>query len=299
MKDIMIVISGFFKKRYNKKQKDNFVKYIKRQFENIGYEFSPVVSKNKIGQKITNIIFGDISEARIVYVTAYDTPSKMLIPNYEYYPFNRITEDKNNKNNGKIGLVLSVILLIAYFLFIYPLFKLELKIALKIALILITTIFLLLINVLMAGIANKYNFTRNTAAISLMYEIAKKDKSSCYIFLDEFSTSNVGLKELSKQVSIKDKEVIFFDCVGSKCEYALAQHGNSKELDAIKKKLLKNGFEELSLQNGFESINEQIDSYIVISSGAIQNNQLIVKGTRTKKDQAIDFKSLEKLVDLL
>lgn len=299
MRDIMVIISGFFGKRYSKRQKNKFIKYMTKQFVSFGFKVENIVTKNKVGQKVTSLVFGDIESSETIYLTSLDTPSKIMFKNYVYYPFNKELEDANNKKNGKIGLAIVVFLIFIYFVFMFPLFKTVTKTLWKVVLWIITTVFLLVINLLMKGIANKNNFTRNTAAISLMYDIAKKRKSDCFIFLDQFSTTNMGLYEIENRIELKDKRIVILDCIGGNGEYGFSIGKGAERFAKLRTNLINDNIKEYRLKGDYDIYSRIFGSYMIIGSGTEENDNLISKNTRSKNDQIIDFKLMEKLENIL
>lgn len=195
--------------RKTKAQKTAFIEYARERASALGY--SSRVEGN--GDKLRNIVIGDLEGARVVYTAHYDTPPVMPFPNF-------ITPRN----------------FLIYFLYQMAIVLLMLLVPMGIALALrytvyagVDTILPLLIFLyiyyaelflLMYGPANKNNANDNTSGVLTVLEIMErlsgKGLSVAFVLFDLEERGLVGSKYMAKQhkATLADKLVVNFDCVG-------------------------------------------------------------------------------------
>lgn len=193
--------------RKNKKQKDDFIEYVKNELKETDYEIN--IEKGEFG--VRNIVVGDIKNAKVVFTAHYDTCAVMPIPNF-------ITPT----NIGiyllyQLLLVVPIILiavggaLIASWLF--PNFNF-------IGDIVYFLLIILILGLMMFGPANKNTVNDNTSGTITILEMINKvpDKLKnkvAFVLFDLEEAGLIGSSSFSSKhkKEMKNKLLINFDCV--------------------------------------------------------------------------------------
>ncbi len=213
--------------RKNKKQKSEFIEYVKTESEKMGY--TAEVEKGLFGAR--NIVIGSPKEAKLLFTAHYDTCPVLPFPNF-------ITPKKLSIYIAyQILLVLGLIAIIFAFEFllgvalglISVVFSIPEDIFMPIAQALGVLTYLLVFFLLLAGPANKHTANDNTSGVATLFEIMRdlpeeERKNVCFVFFDLEEMGlfgSAGFKEKHKK-DIKNKLLINFDCVSDGNEILLA-----------------------------------------------------------------------------
>ena len=198
--------------RKTKKQKTDFIEYVKQLADCYGYDF--VVDKGSFGAR--NIVIGNPGTAKVLYTAHYDTCSRLPFPN--------LITPKN--------------------FFVYLLYQL-LIVGVFVALFSLVGPFagFVFLFLLLSGPANKHTANDNTSGVTTVLDIMQalpqdqKDKVAFVLFdLEEaglFGSSSFTTKHRTVQ---KNTLVINFDCVsdGSTILFAL-KRGTKKYAELLEK----------------------------------------------------------------
>lgn len=206
--------------RFFAKQKKKFREYVKEEMNNLGWD-TEIIKKN--------IVIGDIEKAKYVYTAHYDTPGK--IPAYARWVF---------KLFGNTSIVLAPLLILVILILYTALigvmaYRLGLE---KIAYVLVDIPYMfLLIGIF---IPNKNNYTDNTSGVLTLLNIAHEisiqnlDKEeAAFIFFNNEEWGLLGSAEMKKymkknNISIENKKMVNFDCVGNGDEILITHGKNDK-----------------------------------------------------------------------
>lgn len=195
--------------RKTNEQKTAFIEYARERASALGYPCR--VEGN--GDKLRNIVIGDLEGARVVYTAHYDTPPVMPFPNF-------ITPRN----------------FLIYFVYQMAIVLLMLLVPVGIALALRYTVyagvdstaplfvFLVLyyaeLFLLLYGPANKNNANDNTSGVLTVFEIMERLSGTgmpvAFVLFDLEERGLVGSKDMAKRhkATLADKLIVNFDCVG-------------------------------------------------------------------------------------
>ncbi len=304
MKDLMMLYGVTLARRYKKKQKAYFINQIGEFYPEKGFKVA-LQEKSARFFTLMNVIAGDISTAKTVFVAAYDTPSKAFLPNTKYYPFHaerNISEERLNLVS-QIGLSL-IAIVGAYFCF--RLFM-NAQGGMKALYLILAGALSLLALLSVRTKANAYNFNKNSASLAVMAKIAKRckdNKDIAFAFLDYQASSFEGIKALMEDKRFLDKNLIMLDCIASGQTLILAHRAmTNNKADRLIEIAKANNVEmidrEYSEQRAEQNVMSFAKQLLYIVSGSVEDKEFIVKKTRTKKDVDLDMKRLEGIAETL
>ena len=204
MKDYLTFLNEKYPIRRSKKQKEEFIKYVKEEVS----EYS--VDVETLEKEHNNILIGDVENAKVVFTAHYDTPATSIVPNL------MLTK---NKVLGLIYAFSYPILLafaslgIAYL--IYWMFNLLYAVFALMYIVLYLGSFYLLTRCF----PNKNNYNDNTSGVAAILSLIEKNKNNhiAFILFDNEEKGLLGSKAFQKKhkAIMKDKLVINLDCVGN------------------------------------------------------------------------------------
>ena len=85
LKDRMVALAGIFGKRYSKKQKIRFLRYVQRSAQEKGVKMY-LDEGEASGKSGCNVYLGPTQRAKTILAVSYDTPSRLWWPGFHYYP---------------------------------------------------------------------------------------------------------------------------------------------------------------------------------------------------------------------
>jgi len=299
MKDLIVRLAGCYGKRYTRNQKIRFLNYLSREFESMGYKTGVYSQKSLFKNKLIHMAAGDMQTAEVLFVTSYDTPSRIIWPGYTYFPLKRERDQKYNVWNGVLGLLVFLLICAAYYRFVFPMFGQAAAAGRRILAGLFTFLTVLFTSRIISGFPNKYNFTRNTASLAVCLKIAEQagKQQAAFLFTDMTVSSNEGLKILQEQLGsvLQRKRVIFFDCIGKGDIFAA---GSCEETRAEAGRFMAcfepGTIQRLPIQGTFK---ELFPKAFILTRGILKDDDVIVKNTRSGKDCELDFEALEEAVN--
>ena len=291
MREILIRVASIYGKRNNRRRKGNFLQIFKDKFAVSGIPVEVLSGKEK--DPSTHLIVGDLKKADTVYMTGYDTSTMFLLP-FPYYPLDR----KKNSTVEVIDLIIRILCAIGVILLdVFFLKDLEVN---RFLFILLQALISLIVILLVFGAASPYNFDRNTAAITLLYQCAveKKGKRPVFIYVDNTIQKGaygyIYIAELLKD-RLKGKKVVILDCIANGEEiYCLHDEKTEAfflpEIEgvSVKEKTITEEEKKNSPLREFEKA-------VYVVSGIERNGKITVKKTRTFFDSEVDIDRLEKL----
>ena len=291
MKDIMHDIAVTIPKRYTRNQKELFLRLLLTELEGSGLSLDTVTMGNKT-IKYVNLVVGDLAKANKVVFVGYDTPSKMLIPNYEFTPL----DVKKIMNYEKLNRALLFIVPLLFIFFTTLIFnKASGNILMYIVAVVFALITLYSFFKVAPGIANRFNFNRNSAAVAVAVRLIKEYNGSdkvAFVFCDNMAESYLGLFDFVDTIS-KDKQIIILDALA--CGESLVLFSTNKNANELKEEFLFEDYEMRCINMNrvsdiFSSIKNEL---IFICSGKLEKRKFILENVRTSKDIAVDMKRLE------
>ncbi len=214
-------------KRFTEKQKLKFITRAKKELENMGYQTEvsqTTLSGRGFGKKTYyNLYAGDTIHSDILIYTYYDTPMKRFFSN-TLFAFQSNYDKKNMIFSFLLGMMIIFISVFVFVNFIHAnIVKNGIFSIWGLAFVLLLLAAFGCINGLKYGIANTNNIVRNSSSIIAMLSLidqleeAKKQRI-CFAFIDEGTSSEIGIKILEKYLPKNKKIKIYLDCVGAKGE---------------------------------------------------------------------------------
>ena len=294
MKELLIRIASVLGKRDTRSRKENFAHFFIDKLLSMKYPVDMISDKKG---RSGNIVIGDLKNAKAVFIAGYDTGKNILIPHYRYYP---LSENKNMKSDIidlVIRIALAALIFVVYFLVIrrYQLSKLWMTVLIVFTVLLMFLVF--------RGISTPCNFNRNTVSIVLLYELLEKvyPKDYAVIYADNTCGPYYGLQYLLEKCHLKNKEVIFLDCLLSDDKLQII----GKNEDAVAKKLISSfintSHQYRSSPSYFENSSYSgYDHPLLLTGAKEENSDFVVYGTRSGKDSSVsDVHKLDVLLNEL
>lgn len=191
--------------RKNKKQKTQFIDWVKEIATNKGWEFN--IQDGVIGTR--NIIIGNPGKAKVIYTAHYDTCAKMIVPNF-------ITP-----KNFLVYLLYQVIICLLLFVPVFvfnTLFVVLFPDLVELSFLISYIILLVILWLMMAGPANKHTANDNTSGVATILGLIFKFDPEDEVALILFDYEEIGLVGSSVFASkhkdiVKNTLVVNFDCV--------------------------------------------------------------------------------------
>lgn len=291
MKDFFTALCIQFANRSTAKKKLRFLNWIVPLFQKYGYPAEIVNDKAKFG-RICDVVFGDIKKAKLVVLVPYDTPQKYLFSNSVYYPVDGSKNRKVQFHNLLGQTVLSILMMVLAIGVSYLAMK-QAGIS-RYAYIILSFFIFLIAFVFGKGIGNRYNFNRNSAAICVAMELAKKKiESTAFVFVDATAQSYKGYQLLKHTYDklLEQKKVVFLDCIGTKdpCHILSSKPCHEDSLKAYWYQLDSDADTILSLFS---------HSYL-LTRAVYEEEEWKVYHTGSKKDDVVDFDALEENMKIL
>lgn len=201
MKDYLNKINNEYPIRRTKKQKNEFINYVKNQFE--------IVNVDQINQH-KNIIIGNFDNAKIILTAHYDTPAKSLFPNLvipRCFILNLIYQ------LFFIGIFFGISCLASFIL------KYMFNLTYEVWYFLFLSMYFVLFFIATMTFTNKHNFNDNTSGVATVLEIIKTTQKNdiCVVLFDNEEKGLLGSKAFNKKYKniVDEKLIINFDCVGN------------------------------------------------------------------------------------
>ncbi len=236
MSDILSVLLEKYQVRRTKKQKDDFIVFVKAAAHSAGYPLEEEAIK---GTFLTsrNLIAGDPEKAKVIFTAHYDTCAQMPYPNL-VYPQNRIISFL-----AQMPLILAYLALAfgAAYLTYGPLGRFG-------AMAVAYAVYFGLFALVFFGPANRHTANDNTSGVAallrVMAELKPEQKqNAAFIFFDNEEYGKVGSKAYAKKHPdiAKDKVLLNLDCIGDGDDFLIVA---PKDADSRLKALLQSAFQD-------------------------------------------------------
>lgn len=295
-------------KRFGIMQKKKAAQQLIKDMEQYDYPCE-VMKKRKGLSHCTNYFFGDKANVKTIIAIPFDTPERKFWYRTKYFPLDGTLSNKKNTlpTYGPIMLVYLIVLLAL------TLFGKYLK-GTAYANYATTALFLFILFMayaLLQGFGNKHNVNRNSASILMALRLAsslqKDEKREVgFLFLDANRGNYLGADSASKTIEEewhKSVEVILLNCISvgkdlvigynpanrKRAQEVLKYHPEKKELPLIK---LSDTMLAYSAMFFFKRA-------IIISSGELEDDGLLVKNTGTSKDKEMNEERMEEIYQMI
>jgi hypothetical protein len=249
------------------------------------------------------VVYGNPKQAKLIFVSAYDTCSKVFIPNYLYYPLNEVKNGHFNRLNGmaEMGLIVlcaCICVLLLRFIGV----DLSFSGIGTLCTLSPVVVFGLMIYKITQGLPNSPNFNRNSAALVLMYAVANDlavKKNAAFVFCDKSCSSYEGYIRFSLECPKELRQkIVLLNCIGYGMQLLLAH----KKAGCDRAALLASckGSEEivtveLSEDDAKNSIFTVLPESLMLFSAEKRREEFAVRNTRTKKDGKLNTVRMEDL----
>ena len=294
LKDRMIAFAGIFGKRYSKKQKIRFLRYIQSSAQEKGVKMY-LDEGEASGKSGCNVYLGPTQRAKTILAVSYDTPSRLWWPGFHYYPMDPGRNARQESLVMALNFALAAVLLAAYWFAVFrrcfsaggPIGGLALFGLLLVALLAVN---------LVLGSANAKNYSRNSASLALALEIFEglQDGSVAVALLDNACAGLGGYARLAEYLGGRARQtnVVILDCVMSGSE--LHGHCTKERIEAL---AARNGdiqwHEAASEENAVLSL---FPRGMVITGGSWIGDATVVKGTRSGRDDELNMERMERVL---
>lgn len=294
LKDRMIAFAGIFGKRYSKKQKIRFLRYIQSSAQEKGVKMY-LDEGEASGKSGCNVYLGPTQRAKTILAVPYDTPSRLWWPGFHYYPMDPERNARQESLVMALNFALAAVLLAAYWFAVFrrcfsaggPIGGLALFGLLLVALLAVN---------LVLGSANAKNYSRNSASLALALEIfdGLQDGSVAVALLDNACAGLDGYARLAEYLGGRARQtnVVILDCVMSGSE--LHGHCTKERIEAL---AARNGdiqwYEAASEGNAVLSL---FPRGMVITGGSWIGDATVVKGTRSGRDDELNMERMERVL---
>lgn len=294
LKDRMIAFAGIFGKRYSKKQKIRFLRYIQSSAQEKGVKMY-LDEGEASGKSGCNVYLGPTQRAKTILAVPYDTPSRLWWPGFHYYPMDPERNARQESLVMALNFALAAVLLAAYWFAVFrrcssaggPIGGLALFGLLLVALLAVN---------LVLGSANAKNYSRNSASLALALEIfdGLQDGSVAVALLDNACAGLDGYARLAEYLGGRARQtnVVILDCVMSGSE--LHGHCTKERIEAL---AVRNG--DIQWHEAASEGNAVLSLFprgMVITGGSWIGDATVVKGTRSGRDDELNMERMERVL---
>ena len=294
LKDRMIALAGIFGKRYSKKQKIRFLRYIQRSAQEKGVKMY-LDEGEASGKSGCNVYLGPTQRAKTILAVPYDTPSRLWWPGLHYYPMDPARNARQESLVMALNFALAAVLLAAYWFAVFRRCFSAGGLTGGLALFGLLLMALLAVN-LVLGSANAKNYSRNSASLALALEIfdGLQDGSVAVALLDNACAGLGGYARLADYLGGRARQanVVIFDCVMSGSE--LHGHCTRERIEAL---AARNG--DIQWHEAASEGNAVLSLFprgMVITGGSWIGDATVVKGTRSGRDDELNMERMERVL---
>lgn len=296
LQDTMMLYGVTLGKRRTKRQRYRFLQQMEDLCRQTGYPIR-VQTPAKGGKLIRteNIILGDPDRAKVLFVAPFDTPTRALTA-CRYYPFHpELTIREERRDILFHGLVALPFILLAYF----PASTALERGGWWLSLLAVAAAMILYGLRHIHGAANPVNFNRSSASVAVCAKLCQElngNKNAAFAFCDRATTSYEGYKLLAKDLPA-NLTVVLLDCIAQGDQLVLA-HGTlanlkaKRLLDLLPQSTMERTYEDDQLEGG-RNLLSLFPSGMLLTSGSIEEGELVVYNTRSPKDVGLDLPRLE------
>ncbi|MEG0034784.1 MAG: hypothetical protein RSE56_03160 [Bacilli bacterium] len=298
MRDLIMLYGITLGKRYTKKQKALFLEEVSSKVKENGYSVEIQTKKTKF-QLTNNLIIGDLDNAEKVIVAAYDTPSKIYLPNYNYYPFYSKKNVEQDNLNFIVQIFFGFISIVISYFFLKD-FN-EYTIVLKLLSLLCSSFILVNMYFVLKGKPNQLNYNRNSVSIAILMSVLeelKDSKNIAFVLLDQNVNSFNGLRLLAEKITNQTLIVLDSLATGS---IVVCAHKNNIDCSSIihnasNLEIFDKSYTPDKCKTNALSICNKI---VYLASGEMLDKQFVVKNTRSRKDYHVNIERVEKVKEVL
>ncbi|MDO4428814.1 MAG: hypothetical protein Q4B91_04865 [Atopobiaceae bacterium] len=223
--DLVLRYGVILGRRFSRGQKRRFLAAAAQQFELCGFKASLEEDRCVVrlagSKRFHNLYAGDLSRARAVFVTYYDTPVKA----FGRRPVRAF--DTNFRPTdawvSMAGLAASVLLAVAFLaLLVWPRIAVEGAFSVWGLLFLAVCVAVLaLVTTCREGVAERENLVRNSSSLAVLFDLAREAQAAgladrvAFALVDEGCRSERGLEMLRSRLGRRGPKRVYVDSLGS------------------------------------------------------------------------------------
>lgn len=223
--DLVLRYGVILGKRFTRGQKRRFLAAAAQQFELYGYKSSLEEDKRPVKaagtKRFFNLYAGDLSRAKYLFVTYYDTPVKR-------FGKGPVKAFDSNYNAGDVqaSLVILLAVIVAVALAIWQVLLPGLGASgllslYGLAFVVLVVAVLALVTSAREGFAERDNLVRNSSSLTVLFDLAREARDAglgdqvAFALVDEGCRSQHGLAMLEGRVGRRGPKRVFVDCLGN------------------------------------------------------------------------------------
>lgn len=294
MTDIAKIVLEKHQVRKNRRQKDEFIKWVAAFAKENGYKTK--IEKSSLSAR--NIVFGNPETAKVIYTAHYDTCAAMPVPNF-------ITP-----TNMLFYLLYQLLLVFAVFAAAFCAGSLcavfnreELSSVIGLAAVYIMLGFMIF------GPANKHTANDNTSGVVTVLELMERmpqenrDKAAFVLFdFEEVGLIGSASFQSTHKKQMKDKLIVNFDCVSDGKDMLFAVKKQAKDYVPMLKEAFKSdeNFTAHILSKGVFYPSDQVNFKLGVGVAALKKSKsgiLYMDKIHTKKDTVFESENIEYFVN--
>lgn len=291
MRNLVEIIAIHFSVRRSRNQKKKFASFLVKEIKKSGHHIKLLRHKSLLSPSL-HILSENKKEQKMV-VVPYDTGSKMLIPRYKYYLLNATRNFRNEIANTTLYNILGIALLMGTYVVYQNVIK-DLGVHI-VWLISVGVLVIAISSKLFQNFNNRYNMSHrnNGVAIATTLLLEVKPEVCTSLFVDNTSTSFLGFQQIERHTY--NRTVLILDTLTPKEQlYIVCNEKSEIEGELLKRKLNTN-VELIKIDNELptKSVLKYFPNGLILVSGKLVNNDIIVSNIRTSKDIDTDIEWLE------
>lgn len=292
LKDTMMFYGVTLGSRKTQRKKNLFVQTVLEECQKRGIS-SELIQTKKEMFTVNSIVIGNLSSAKYVFLTGYDTPVQYFT-GLNLYPFHPEKSSKAENIKNLIHFVIVVLLAGCMYL---PLSRLRTH---GFSILPVLTAALLIIGILVVLFprANACNFSRSSAVAVLMSlaEEMKGKEDVAYVMSDHTTDGYIGYKALQERIPSNSKVILLGPMAsGEKTVVACRENENlfgSRIADAIAPDVTKRLYTEEQASRNSLSLFPHV---VYVGCGDIEDREFVIHSTACKDDVQVDMKRLQKI----
>lgn len=293
LQDMMMLYGVTIGKRRSKKEKYLFARQLSEELTAKGWDIHVQSNTGRLF-RVTNLIAGNLKTAKTLLVVPYDTPTQAIWSG-GYYPFHPELTIKAGQRDIALRLVLAIMLA--------ALACVPLEIALSrqgvwLLMLLLTLPLAVGAVLLLRGHSNPFNFNRASAAVATAVKLAEDvlpQKDTAIAFCDQSAVSYEGYKLLAKNIS-QVPSVIVLDSISKGDRLVLAYGPKGERQAQLLLSLLPQAMGRFYRQEELgRNLLSLLPNAMILTSGTVENGELVVRDTCTPRDTGLDLPRLEKI----
>ena len=302
MKEIFDFLNYVIPIRRNTRTKVKFLTYLNNEFKEQGLQCKMWKEKNGM-LTMYNLVVGNLATADNIILVGYDTPTKVLVNNYLYYPLDANKNRTNEKKNIFLRSALLILIIIGCFVGAYYISRINIKYKLILTVLLAITCLICALSI--KETPNGNNLNKNTAAVAIIMKLlydAEVDKSKfAVVFLDRTTDGYFGYRKI-KEVMGEDlnrKNVLILECLAyGTHNYLVTNCDKSVIKERLKR---KNTFiiKTLRKRDDYSSVVSIFNKAFYFFCADELDGELVVKNTRSKNDKYYMLENMERIGEAL